>query len=347
MSDLQDKTALVTGAAGFIGGWLAEHLALENGAQVRGLVHPSKSAAWLRPAGVELVAGDVTDAARMREVAAGCDLVFHLAAWLDTPPSADVAWATNVAGTENVLAAAADAERFVYVSSIMVYGAVAAGRVGEGHPYGTWHPTLEPYGATKIEAEHRVFQAFRETGLPITVIRPANVYGPRAGAWLPRGLRRIRVGRPILIGGGRGFAHPVYVKNLVDGLALAAQEEAAIGEAFNISDGVAMTWRDFYARYAELIGRQPRALPTSVAYLLAGIRMLRARFTGGLPSLTFRLVRQTVGRPAYSIEKARRLLGYEPHVSFDEGMAQVAAWYRAGGDLFHEQEQEARGAVYA
>ncbi len=331
--ELRGKTALVTGAAGFVGGWLARRLAVEEGVRVRGLVQPGQRADWLRDVGIELVEGDIRDADRMRQVAAGCDLIFHLAAWVEQPPKAEVAWATNVDGTQNLLAAATDAVRFVHISSIMVYGAVPCGEVDEDHPFGTWHPKLEPYGASKIEAERCVFRAFQEAGVPSAVIRPSNVYGPRAGNWLARALQRMRDGRPVLIGGGCGFAHPVYVENLVDGIVLAARREEAVGQAFNISDGIAMTWRDFYTRYGRLIGCRPRSIPTAVAYGLAIAREARGRVTGRVPSLTRSLVRQVIGRPMYSIEKARRLLGYEPQVDFEEGMRRIEAWYRSGGSL--------------
>lgn len=338
--NLHSKTALVTGAGGFVGGWLAQRLATQEGVHVRGLIQPAQCADRLQALEVELVTGDVRDAKRMREVAASCDLIFHLAAWIDDPPKAEVAWATNVAGTENLLAAAAGAERFVFISSIMVYGPISTGTVDESYPLSTWHPDVEPYGVTKIEAERRAFQVFKETGLPVAVIRPSNVYGPRAGTWVARNLRRMREGRPILIGGGCGYAHPVYVENLVDGIVLAAKREQAVGEAFTISDGVAMTWHDFYTRYGQIIGCRPRSIPTVVAYMLAIVRELRGRMTGRVPSLTRSLVRQVVGRPEYSIEKARQWLGYEPQVDFGEGMRRVEAWYRNGGDLFQERECE-------
>ncbi|MFQ5858261.1 MAG: NAD-dependent epimerase/dehydratase family protein [Anaerolineae bacterium] len=326
--DLAGRTALVTGAAGFIGGWLVERLVTDTGVCVRGLVQPSQQADWLKGLGVQIIEGDITDADAMREVTEGCDVVFHLAAWLDEPPSAKVAWTTNVTGTETMLGAAVNVMRFVYVSSIMVYGAVVAGMVDEDYPYGTWHPKLEPYGATKIEAERRVFRAFRQRGLPITVIRPSNVYGPRAGSWVARALRRMRDNRPTLIGGGRGFVHPIYVENLVDGIVLAAQHEQGIGEAFNLSDGSAMTWHDFYRRYGQLIDCRPRSIPTAIAYVLASVREIRGRLTGLVPSLTRTLVRQVIGQPVYSIEKARQLLGYKPRVDFEEAMHRTEIWYR-------------------
>jgi len=324
--ELQGKTALVTGAAGFIGSWLVERLVAER-VRVRGLVLSGQRAHRLRALGVEVIEGDVRDAPRMREVAAGCDLTFHLAAWLGDPPDPELAWSTNVTGTENVLAAAADCERFIYVSSIMVYGAVANGVVTEDHPYGVWHPRLEAYGATKIEAERRVFQAFRTRELPVTVIRPANVYGPRAGSWVSRALQRMKVGRPILIGGGYGLANPIYVENLVDGILLATRCEQAIGEAFNLSDGSAMTYREFYTRYGRLFGLRPRSLPTPLAYLLALLREVRGTLTGQVPSLTRRMVRLVTGRPLYSIEKAQRLLGYTPQVDFATALQRIEAWY--------------------
>jgi nucleoside-diphosphate-sugar epimerase len=335
--DLHNRTVLVTGAAGFVGSWLVERLTTAAGARVRALIQPGQCPAWLTGRRVEVVAGDVRDRAQLGEVAAGCDVVFHLAAWIDDPPDAGVAWATNVDGTQNLLDVARGAERFVYVSSIMVYRPVQRGVVGEDHAFARWHPRLEPYGATKIAAERRAFEAYQRTALPVTVVRPSNVYGPRAGTWVARGLRRMQAGQPILIGDGRGLANPVFVENLVDGIILAARHPAAVGEAYNLSDGVALTWREFYARYAELIGVAPRSTPVSANYLLALARMLRGRLTGQVPSLTPNLIRHIVGEAEYSIDKARRDIGYEPRVDFDVGMRRVQDWYDAGGDLLGER----------
>lgn len=333
MIDLRGKTVLVTGAAGFVGSWLVERLATVEDAHVRALTQSGQRTIWSTGSAVDVVEGDVRNRSQMVTAADACDVVFHVAAWVDEPPDPDVAWATNVEGTQNLLGAARGAERFVYVSSIMVYRPVRRGVVDESHPLAPWHPRLEPYGATKIEAERCVLEAHRRTDLPVTLVRPSNVYGPRAGTWVARGLRRMRAGRSILIGDGRGLANPVYVENLVDGMVLAARHPNAVGEAFNISDGTQLTWREFYAHYGELIGVSPRSTPAMANHLLAMVRMLRARLTDQVPSLTPTLIRHIVGQAAYSIDKARQQLGFEPRVDFDEGMRRVRAWYESGGDL--------------
>lgn len=331
-------TILLTGVTGFIAGHLAERL-LAEGASVRGTARPDPAAlsgalpAGLRPAAggqLEIVQADLLDAAALRRAAAGCRAVVHAAAWTGGGDLSDAAgMRVNVEGTRNVLAAAqaAGVERFIYISSVAVYGLNRAPVVDET---AATPPVGQAYPDSKIAAEALV----RASGLPYVIIRPASTYGPRGGAWTVGPIEAIVAGRLVLLGADRGLVTPGYIDNVVDGLLLALRHPAALGETFNLCDDRAVTYREFYLAYARMLGRE--RLPT-----VPGWFALLAR------SAPANLARRLLGRPSvgpwslhfrrnpsqFSVAKAQRVLGYAPQVDFAEGMRRTEAWLREAGYL--------------
>ncbi|PKO21459.1 MAG: hypothetical protein CVU38_14615 [Chloroflexi bacterium HGW-Chloroflexi-1] len=320
---------LITGIAGFIAGHLAERL-LAEGTPVRGLARRPDAAGWLAGPGVEVVRGDLLDAAAVARAAAGCRVVVHAAAWTGGAGlSPELAWRTNVEGTANVLAAAraAGVERFVYVSSVAVYGVNRAALIDESMPT---PPVGQAYPDSKIAAEQMV----RESGLPYVIVRPASTYGPRGGAWTVGPIEAIRRGRLVLWGRDAGWVTPGYIDNVVDGLWLVLTHPAAVGETFNLCDDRAVTYREFYLAYARMLGKE--SLPTVPRWLATHARTAPAN-----------LLRRLLGKPPigpwslhfrrnpsqFSVEKAGRLLGYSPQVDLAEGMRRTEAWLRAEGYL--------------
>jgi nucleoside-diphosphate-sugar epimerase len=235
----------------------------------------------------------------------------------------------NVEGTANVLAAAhaAGVERFVYISSVAVYGLSRAPVIDE---LAATPSVGQAYPDSKIAAEALV----RASGLPHIIIRPASTYGPRGMAWTLGPIEQIKRGRLVLLGRDEGLVTPGYIDNVVDGLLLAQMSPAALGEAFNLCDDQAVTYREFYLAYARMLGRN--SLPT-----IPGWSALLAR------SAPAGLARRILGRPSigawslhfrrnpsrFSIERAKRLLGYAPQVDFAEGMRRTEAWLRREGYL--------------
>lgn len=325
---------LITGISGFIGGHLARRL-LAEGEAVRGLVRNPTKVRWLEHYGAELVVGNLLDPASLRRAVEGCTAVLHAAAWTGSPVlDEEEAWATNVNGTGYLLAAAraTSVQRFVYFSSVAVYGLNRSAVITEAAST----PIVgELYPDSKIAAEKLVRTAQRQ-GLATTIIRPAATYGPAGTAWTIRPIEQIKAGRLVLLGKDEGLVNPGYIDNLVDGVLLALRSPAAIGETFNLCDGITVTYRQFYQRYAAMLGQE--RLPTVPAWLA------RLAATGPGNWLRRLLGRRPVGPWSYhfrfnpsrfSIEKARRLLGYRPAVSFDEGMRRTEAWLRKAGYLDH------------
>jgi nucleoside-diphosphate-sugar epimerase len=301
-------TTLVTGATGFIGGHLAQRLVAE-GERVRCLVRATSDTALLDELGVELVVGDLTDAASLAGIADGCEAVFHCGALVsDWATTAEIT-AINVAGTRNLLAAAAAVPRFVHVSTTDV------------HRAGNW------YARTKRAAEAEVRRARADA----VILRPATVYGPRSTEVIGEIAKAIRARTMLLIDGGRANAGLVYVDNLVDAALLARSGD------FDITDGLDVTWRQLTDDLAAGLGAArvrfslPYAPANAIGFSLEqGYRLLR-RTTG----LTMRplLSRQAVyvmGRDqAFDNGRARALLGWEPRVGYVEGLRATLEWLSA------------------
>lgn len=310
---------LVTGARGFIGAALATAYR-ERGWEVRGVDLTADPAAGI-------VAGDVGEPGAWQDHADGCDLVVHTAAVVSmriTRP--DETWRINVAGTANVVDAAVrgGARRLVHLSSVVVFGMDPPDGVTEEHPVAI---TGLPYGDTKVAAEQVVLQAHAAGRLEVTVVRPADVYGPGSRAWAVLPYERIAARRLVLPAGGRGIFSPVHVDDLVAGIAGAGEAEAAAGQVLTLSGGIGVPTREFFRPYAELAGRPLPVVPRRVA---AGL----ARVGAALPvtldeELTPFAVAYLCRRGTYSIDRAREVLGWEPRVPLADGMAATVDWLRA------------------
>lgn len=321
----------ITGIGGFIGSHLAERL-LREGVAVRGLARQPAAVEGLARQGADIVQGDLREPATVAAAMTGRDIVLHTAAWTGGSAGQRDAWAVNVTATGDLLAAAeaAAVRRFVYFSSVAVYGVNSQPVIDETTPT---PPVGQLYPDSKIAAESLV-RAAQGRGLPTTIIRPACTYGPRGTAWTIGVIEQMKAGRVVLLGPDQGLVNTGYIDNLVDGVLLAMNNPAAVGEAFNLCDGAVVTYRQFYLRYAAMLGKD--RLPTWPAWLARGATDWPGRWLRRL------LGRQPVGRWSYhfrfnpsrfSIAKAQRLLGFQPTVDFEEGMARTEDWLRTAGYL--------------
>lgn len=322
---------LVTGATGFIGSHLCERL-LELDVTVRALVRDPARATWLASQGVELVHGELGDAAGLRRASEGCRAVIHTAAWTGTPDVPALGETINVAGTEAVLAAAAAAgvDRIIFFSSVAVYGVNDAPVIDETAAT----PLVgQAYPDSKIRAE-AVVRRFASQGLDTVILRPASTYGPRGTAWTLNPLEQIRRGRLRLLGGGRGLVNLGYIDNVVDGTLLALTQPQAAGHTYNLCDGVAITFREFYGYYARMLGK--RQIP-SVPGWVGGLAVSRPgrwlRRTAGRPDAGRWSLHYLMNRSRFAIDRLQQDLGFQPYISVDEGMKRTAVWLQTHGYL--------------
>jgi nucleoside-diphosphate-sugar epimerase len=324
---ISGKTIAISGVGGFIGLRLAER-AIERGARVRGLEVAEAAAARARAAGASVIVGDVGDAEAARKLCQGADVVIHTAATVAAGGSLDDLRRVNVEGTRTILSAARDARvsHAVHLSSVMVYGFSFPKLVGEDGPK---RGEGNPYCMTKIESEEVALGFDDPAGMRVVALRPGDVYGPGSRAWIVGPIELMKKSQFVLPASGRGVLNHVHVDNLIDAIFLALEKGAA-GTAFNVTDGASTTCFDFYAQLAKLVGvaKVPTA-PTMV--LLGGLRVakLAGRVSRDQAQELADALRFLTRPHPYSIEKARRELGYSPRVSLDEGMGALSAWLAA------------------
>jgi nucleoside-diphosphate-sugar epimerase len=319
------RSVFVTGASGFMGRAVAAHYRAA-GAAVRGVdlvADPS----------LAVVAGDTSIEGEWMRAMEGCELVVHTAALVSLRGDARRFWEVNVLGTRRVIDAAirAGAARFVHISSVTAFGFDFPNDVDERWPVRT---NGSPYVDTKVAGEQVVLSAHAAGELACTVIRPGDVYGPGSRPWTILPVQLIRSGRFVLPAEGKGVFSPVYIDNLVAGIAAAAASPEAAGQVFTLTDGIGVSTRDFFGRYATLLGaRAPLCAPTGVATALASVVGAVDRARGVNQEINAASVAYLARRGTYSIAKARRVLGYAPAVGLDAGFVRTARWLRDQGML--------------
>ncbi len=337
--EIRGLTALVTGSSGFIGGRLAERLATEEGVRVRAMVRNLKKAERLRKFPIEIVQADLLDPCSLRNAVNGCDLVFHCAALVRESGDPKEFLQTNVEGTENILKASSEAgvKKLIHFSSVAVYGMNPPDGADENTPY---QPCGNLYCDTKIGSEKAVWAAYQKKKLPLVVIRPANVYGPYSNPWTVRPIKLILSGQMVLVNGGTGLCNHVYIDNLIDATLTATKNDLSVGETYLISDGHAVTWKEFFGYYAKMAGKPNiRSVPAWLAKTIGLSMEMASKFTGKTPKITREAIDYLSKKACFNIEKARRELGYQPRFSLEEGMKLTDQWLRKTGYLPHLEQR--------
>src|SRR6202050_3944123 len=318
----------------------------DGGHPVRCLVRDSSDTSLLDELDVEIAVGDLTRARSLAAAVEGCSCVLHGAAlvsdWATTQESA----AANVGGTRNLLRACADASvrRFVHFSTTDIYGHPGGTAIDETYTatrFANW------YSQTKRDAEAEVRRVMDAGALDTVVLRPATVYGPGSHDVIGEIAKAIRARNMLLIDAGRAIAGLCYVENLVDAALLALSHPAAPalpalsrpaapGQAFNVSDGLAITWRQFADDLAEGLDcprvrwSLPYRLANGIGFSLEhGYRLMRATTGLSAAPLLSRQAVQVLGiNQDFSNRRARETLGWEPRVGYADGLRATLDWLR-------------------
>ncbi|MFC3416123.1 NAD-dependent epimerase/dehydratase family protein [Algoriphagus hitonicola] len=321
MKSLKNTPVLVTGATGFVGSRLSELLATREEAQVTGIGRNLDRVSYLKNMGVVLQAADILDEEALKKWVKGKDIVIHTAAAL----VADLAMAqkVNVDATETLIRLAAEAgvSRFVHVSTVGACDMTNLTLVEESAPLALNHSSVYP--KTKAEAEKRAIETAAAYGMELSIVRPTMIYGPGHGVWSEGMFSAILKGNPVLFGDGSGNFHPVYIDDVVEGLILCAIHPKAAGETFNLSNGLT-TWQEFMSNYSNLSGKKLKSIPLLVARLLA--------FANKIPGIKTPIdqgfIEMATSKKDFPNNKAAKLIGWRPQVSYEEGMKKTLEWLK-------------------
>ena len=331
---------LVTGATGFTGGHLARDLS-RRGYQVTALVRDASRAGDLGAAGVEIARGDIRERAAVERAARSAEVVYHIAAVYRQAglPAAEYR-AINADAVKTIVeaAAAAGGRRVVHCSTVGVHGDVE-------HPPADEDAPLRPgdvYQQTKLEGEAIARDAGAASGVEVVIARPTGIYGPgdRRLLKLFRGVARRRF---VILGSGRIYYHLTYIADLVEGFRLCGEVPRAAGRTYILAGGEVTTLDELAALIASEAGVPPPRLrlPVWPVWLAgAACEAICAPF-GIEPPLYRRRVDFFTKSRAFSIEKARRLLGYRPEVRLSDGIRETMDWYVANGYLQPSGQLEA------
>lgn len=325
------KVAL-TGASGYTGGHVLKSL-LARGDSVRALVREGSVTPALSKSGAEIVQGVLGKEEDARRLVQGCDAVMHIAAVYRTAGHPDSYYReVNVQGTRLLLEAAlaGGIRRFVHTSTVGVHGDVRNPPADEDAPIAP----SDIYQETKAEADALARGFGRTHGLEVAIVRPGAIYGPGETRLL-KVFKGIARGRYAVVGSGKAHYHLVYIDDLVSGFLLALDRKEAAGETFIIAGPRSISQDELAREVALATGGSvwPFHLPAWPIQRLGDLVEAICVPLGVEPPIHRRRVDFWVKNRSFSIEKARRLLGYAPQVDVAEGIARTARWYRENGWL--------------
>jgi nucleoside-diphosphate-sugar epimerase len=274
---------------------------------------------------VTLAELDIRDHGAVAELIRKADVVYHLAAAHLEVGLGEAYYRTiNVDALQSMLRAAADGHvrRFVHCSTVGVYGPLSALPANESTPC---NPDIA-YERTKLQSEATVREAVSSLGLDAVILRPSWVYGPEC----PRTLKLLRaiLGRRFFfVGRGDNFRHPIYISDLLDAFEIAAEISIGPGETLIIAGPRAITTRELVEKIIASAGAsyRPPRLPLRPVALACRLMELAFRSIGRQPPFSTRSIKFFTESSAFSIEKARSLLGFEPAIDIDEGLARTLA----------------------
>ncbi len=328
--------AYVTGGTGFIGSHLVERL-VDHGYHVTCLIRQTSNLRWLnhllaaQSQQIQMVMGDLHDIDALTSHVRDADLVFHLAG-LTKAPDAATYDRVNAGGTEHLIEACLGAQpnlnRFVYCSSL---AAVGPSRNATPNTEDVIPQPLTDYGSSKLKGEMIVREYANR--LPITIIRPPAVYGPR-DADIFLFFQIINRGVMPILGDADKLLSLVHVKDLVAGIYTAAVSERAIGETYFLTDGDIHTWLGIERVIADALGKRPFKVKVPL-FLLDFISIFTeaaAKIMSQAPTLNRQRVRDLKQRFwICDSTKAQKELGYRPIYCLKKGIKETADWYRANG----------------
>lgn len=326
---------LITGATGFVGGHIAE--ACVNKGHPVVTIARSSNTELLEKWGMIVHRGELTDPQVIRKALDEVDVLVHCAGKVGNWGPLDEYRQANVECLQNLLEACKGhaLSRFVHLSSLGVYAAKHHYGADESEPLPAKH--RDSYSQSKVEAEQVALRYYRDYGVPVVVLRPGFVYGPRDKTVLPKIIKGLREREVRYPGGGRTALNTIFVRNLADAVFLAVDQTQAVGQVYNLTDGEFVSKRRFIEAVADAFGlpHPTRTPPLWLAKAFTWGYETIYKLTGSkeAPQFTFATLKFLGMNLDFSIEKARRELGYRPKYSFDDAMSETMAWYKSSDQL--------------
>jgi len=318
--------ALVTGAAGFIGRYVVEHL-VALGARVRATDLPRKDTSYFDNMGVEFVAADLTKPETLPALFdGGVDRVFHLGAICNFSTPYERLYPINVLGVDRITRLALDAGvmRYIHVGSTSVYGPYRGTPFTEDAP----RNPQDSYGRSKRDGEDIVWRRIAE-GLAATITRPCTVYGPGCTDGAGKVFSR-RTSITAIPGSGRQLLSNVRAEDVAAAVVHLSHLDEAVGKAFNIAEDSHPTLEEALTIAARTFGARPPRLHLPIALVKAFARMdgFISKVKGRIPDLEYDAVRY-LGSDYVVDNSALKATGYEfIHPNFEESMKQLGEWYK-------------------
>lgn len=312
---LSNRTVLVTGAGGFIGSHLTERL-IEIGAKVKVFVRYNSRNDWglleLLPRDkvneIEVVTGDLKDSDAVRNAAKSVDYIFHLGSLIAIPYSyvhPREVIETNITGALNILTAAREGnvQKVIHTSTSEVYGTAQYVPIDEKHPL----QGQSPYSASKIGADMIASSFYNSFRVPVATIRPFNTFGPRqsARAVIPTIISQAFTNEQIHLGSLHPTRDYTYVDDTVDGFIEIAESENSIGEVINIGSNFELSIGDIAKKVITLVGKNIE--------IVTDTKRVRPD-------------KSEVERLWCDNTRAKEIVGWEPKISFDEGLQRTVKW---------------------
>ena len=328
----QSIKTLVTGANGFVGSHLVEGL-LDRGYQVRCLIRKTSNLKWLSDLKIEYAYGDISEKNSLKEAVRNVDIIIH-SAGLTKAKTREEYFKANAEGTRNLMEVCIEEnpklQRFVYISS-----QAAAGPGEDERPKDETaiNQPVSYYGESKLEGEMIVSDY--SSKLPVTIIRPPAVYGPRDTDMLGF-FKVVNIGFRISFGKGESYISLVYVKDLVDGIILAAENPKAVDQTYFIAEDRVYSWREAFNIIAGVLNKKtvPIRIPKSIVFLLAFLSENLYRLIGKTPAFNTQKAKEITQRYwGLNVSKAKTELGFIPRFPLDKGAAETVRWYKENGWL--------------
>ena len=331
ISENKKPLALLTGATGFIGSHLAESL-LKQGFRVRALVRPASDRRWIKGLELELLTGSLQDNSFLEQAVSEVDHIFHLAGAVKAKDPRDF-YLHNTRATMNLaraaLTAAPGLKRFLFASSQAAAGPAEC-LEKPACERDTCRP-LSDYGRSKLQAELELLELSGK--LPATIVRPPSVYGPRDTEVLTY-FKWIQKGLAILPGFSTRHAHLIYVKDLVDGMMLAAASKNSLGKAYFLAEDRSYSWDQISETIAGCLGKRIVKLhvPLPLAHLSALFNEAGAHALNRPAIVTRQKVREMSQRYwTVSSQAAKDDFGFQCRYDLAQGIAETAKWYKEQG----------------